>query len=111
MRRIPLTLLPETATVKLPDASAAYGGAFANPFEVEHVRFDSTASIRRTDYQLQDTTTGLLFIDAVNSDGAVEIPAGAKVSLDGGTTWSSVNACHRYEDFDGHVHHWEVELR
>lgn len=66
--------------------------------------------MRATDYQLQDGTSGLLFVDAVNTAGAVELPAGSLVSVDGGPE-CCVSSCTRCVDERGRVHHWEVELR
>lgn len=110
MRQIPKKALPLTAQVRVPDPESDRGGAFLEAVEIEHVRYEQTHSIRRTDYQLADGTTGLLFVDAANSAGAFEVPAGAKVSVDGGGTWMTVNASHRFEAFN-RVHHWELELR
>ena len=107
---IPLDLLPSTASVRVPDDAADRGGAFLEPVTVTNVRFERSANIRHTDYQLQDTTTGVLFVDALQSGGAFEIPAGSKVSVDGGP-WMSVSRCRAFEEFSGQVHHWEIELR
>ena len=110
MRPIPKRALPLTALVKVPDPESDRGGAFCEPVEIGHVRYEQTHSIRRTDYQLADGTSGLMFVDAANSEGAFEVPAGAKVSVDGGATWMTVNASQRFEAF-GNVHRWELELR
>ena len=107
---IPLCLLPSTATVRVPDPGADRGGAFLPAVTIERVRYESTAGIRHESWQLQDGTSGILYVDAANSGGAFEVPAGSKVSVDGGPE-TSVNACHRYEEFGGRVHHWEIELR
>lgn len=83
---------------------------FSEPVRLDGVRYEQKASVRATDYQLQDATTGPLFIDAVNTAGAMELPAGSLVSVDGATE-CCVASCTRYVDERGHVHHWEVELR
>lgn len=109
MRQIPKRLLPHTALVRLPDDEADYNGHFeSGERTIAHVRYDRTASIRRTDYQLQDGTTGLVFIDAVNSEGAFEVPTGSTLTIDG--TELFVNVTRAFEDINGHVHHWELEV-
>ena len=110
MRHIPRSLLPSTALVETPDTASKRGGAFNAPVAIEHVRYESSASVRRTDYQLRDGTTGTLYVDAVGSVGGFDIPETSRVQVDGGE-WRSVNACHRYDERDGRAHHWEVELR
>lgn len=86
------------------------GGEFAPPVPINNVRYEKAAGIRRTDYQLQDGTTGIVFIDAVNSEGSFEVPAGSLVSIDGAPE-VCVNECHPREGFAGRVHHWELEVR
>ena len=108
---IPLDLLPDTALVRVPDGESDRGGAFAEAVEVTNVRYERVAGIRKEDWQLEDGTTGRLWIDAIQSGGAFEVPAGSKVSVDGGKTWMLASRCKRLEDFDGEVHHWELELR
>lgn len=77
--------------------------------EIARVRYELRAGVRRTGYQTQDGTTGLLFVDA-SSPGAFEVPAGSLVSVDGGPE-CCVASCSRYVDESGRVHHWELELR
>ena len=109
MRQIPKRLLPDKAVVRVPDDDALSGGQYGDEVEIENVRYDKSASIRRTDYQLQDGTTGIVYIDAVNSAGAFEIPAGSVLKI--GDLEVYVNITRTFEDFAGHVHHWELEVR
>ena len=106
---IPRSLLTSTATVRVPTEEGGRQG-FAAPAELVGVRYEQRASVRATDYQLQDGTAGLLFVDAANTRGAFEIPAGSLVSVDGGPE-GCVASCARYADGRGRTHHWEVELR
>ena len=99
---IPKRLLPSRAEVRVPEEVDGRQG-FSDKRLLLGVRYEQRASVRATDYQLQDATTGLLFIDAVNTAGAMELPAGA--------TECCVASCTRYVDERGHVHHWEVELK
>lgn len=102
--------MPTDVLVRVPDTDAEYGGRFRPARTIRNVRIERHLKVRRTQYQFADTTTGLMFVDRVTSAGAFDIPPGSMVSADGGATWSSVNACHRFEGFGGRVHHWEVEL-
>lgn len=106
---IPKRLLPSRAEVRVPEEEDGRQG-FSDKRLLLGVRYEQRASVRATDYQLQDATTGLLFIDAVNTAGATELPAGSLVSVDGATE-CCVASCTRYVDERGHVHHWEVELK
>lgn len=106
---IPKRLLPSRAEVRVPEEEGGRQG-FSDKRLLLGVRYEQRASVRATDYQLQDATTGLLFIDAVSTAGAMELPAGSLVSVDGATE-CCVASCTRYVDERGHVHHWEVELK
>lgn len=106
---IPKRLLPSRAEVRVPEEEDGRQG-FSDKRLLLGVRYEQRASVRATDYQLQDATTGLLSIDAVNTAGAMELPAGSLVSVDGATE-CCVASCTRYVDERGHVHHWEVELK
>lgn len=107
---IPPRYMTSTARVRVPQEDAGGHLAYAEPVTIGRVRYELAANVRATDYQLQDGTTGVLFIDAVTSVGAFELPAGSLVSVDGAVE-ACVSACRRYDAGSGTVHHWEVELR
>ena len=107
---IPLSLLPDTALVKVP-AEGDYGGEYAPDATISHVRFDSTSALRVSEYVSDDGAQGVLYVDAANSGGAFAIPEGSLVSVDGGKTWMAALSVSEYMCFGGAVHHWEVELR
>lgn len=111
MMPIPLRMLPSAAEVRVPIEGEGGYRDLAEPVTVEHVRYEMAAGVRKTGYQLQDGTTGVLFVDAANSTGGFELPAGSMVRVDGAEAECCVSACHRYEGMGGRVHHWEVELR
>ena len=114
VRPMPPSLMRHSMEVRLPVPGAARGGEYMPPVRIGNVRYQAVLGTRRTAYQLQDGTTGIVFVDAETSDGAFEVPAGAKlaVAASGGWTASvSVLACRRFEGEDGRVHHWELEVR
>ena len=109
---IPKRLLPDDVLVRPLDTASRRGGGFLDPVELAHVRLDRNvgSGMHPVPYQLQQATVALLFIDAARTDGAFEVPAGSKVSGDGGESWYTVEAVHAFGAFGG-VHHWELELR
>lgn len=107
---LPRRLLRSTAKVKVPKAGTPYGGEFEEPVTIERVCFEPTASIRRTDYQLQAPLKGTLYIDPKVSTGAFAIPAGSLVSVDGEVSDATVHECQAVPNL-GDLHHWEVLLK
>lgn len=108
MLPIPKSLLTQTATVKAP-IPGGYGGQYAEPVTVEHVRFEPCLSASASTYQLQAPAKGTLFIDAANSSPAFEVPAGSLVSVDGEVSEACVRECCPIQEA-GRVHHWELVL-
>lgn len=109
MLQIPKRLLPHTIDVEIPKDTDGFGGVYEDPVTIEHVRVEPIYGIRATDYQLQNGVTGIVFIDAVNSSPAMEVPAGSLVTLEGEKAPSNVFACNAIVDAN-RVHHWELEL-
>lgn len=104
MRPIPTRLLPDDALVYPTDGQGGYGAARL----VRHVRLEVTDAVS-DDPAHAGAATGKLFVDAVNSKGAFEIPAGSKVLVnDLPRMW--VRSCKRCCVVRGQVHHWELEL-
>ena len=106
---LPRKLMRDTISVKVPKDSP-YGGEFENPVTIERVCYQSVASVRATDYQLQAPLKGMLFIDPVLSVGAFEIPAGSLVCVNGEKSWATVHECEAISSYSG-LHHWEVLLK
>lgn len=73
---IPKRLLPSRAAARIPTEDGGRQG-FSGPVELLGVRYEQRASVRATDYQLQDGTSGLLFVDAVNTAGPWSCPPAA----------------------------------
>ena len=105
LRPIPLRLLAENAVVRVPDGA----GGFAEGILVSNVRFQLTQSVVDDDHRSADAGSGKVYIDALNSGGAFEVPAGSRIDI--GRHSYYVAECKRCEDFNGHVHHWELMVR
>jgi len=108
MKPIPLCLLPDTIRVQKA-LEADYRGEFGKAKTVRNVRFESAENLVNNSYIFSDGSNGLIYIDAVNSEGAFAIPVGSKVTLKGQTCF--VVKCVPVEGVFGRVHHYEVEVR
>lgn len=62
-----------------------------------------------TNTEVADAGAGKVYVDAVNSSGAFEMPAGSRVNIGGYSYY--VAEVKRCEDFNGHIHHWELVVR
>lgn len=102
LRPIPARLLADDAVVRVPDDS----GGFAEGVAVSGVRFVRTQSVVDDDHRSADAGAGKVYVDALNSAGAFEVPAGSRIEIGGHSYY--VRECRRCEDFNGHVHHWEL---
>ena len=102
--QIPKRLLPDDAVVRVPD-----GDGFADGVAVGHVRFVRTQSVVDDGHRSADAGAGKVYIDALNSDGAFEVPAGSRIDI-GGYSYL-VAECKRCEGYAGRVHHWELTVR
>ena len=105
LRPIPLRLLAEDAVVRVPDGD----GGYAEGVAVSHVRFARMQSVVHDEHRLADAGSGKVYVDALNSGGAFEVPAGSRIDIGGHSYY--VAECGRCEDFNGHVHHWELVVR
>ncbi len=104
MRPIPTRLLPDSMLVYVTDGA----GGYEPPRLVRHVRLELVDAVI-DDPAHASAASARLFVDAVNSKGAFEIPAGSKVLVnDLPRMW--VRSCKRCCVVRGQVHHWELEL-
>lgn len=103
--QIPVRLLPDEMTVRV----ALGAGRFDDAVTVGHVRFVRAQSERDDDHRDADAGSGRVYIDAVNSPGAFEVPVGSRVWIRGRsyTVWRS-RVC---EGNIGEAHHYEVDVR
>lgn len=105
LRPIPARLLAEDAVVRVPDGA----GGFAEGVAVSRVGFRRTQTVVNDDHRSADAGAGKVYIDAMNSIGAFEVPAGSRIDIGGHSYY--VAECKRCEAFNGHVHHWELTVR
>jgi hypothetical protein len=105
LRPIPARLLAEDAMVRVPDGV----GGFADGVTISHVRFARTQSVADDDHRNADAGAGKVYVDALNSIGAFEVPAGSRIDIGGHSYY--VAEMKRCEDFNGNVHHWELVVR
>lgn len=103
--QIPARLLPDSMDVRV----ALGAGRFADPVTVGHVRFVRVQEESDDEHRDADAGAGRVYMDAVNSPGAFEIPVGSRVWIRGRSylVWKS-RAC---EGNIGEVHHYEVDVR
>ena len=104
VRPIPRGALPDVMTVRLelPD------GSFGEPVIVANVRFEGKQSMTDDAHRSVDAGSGKVFVDAVNSIGAFDVPAGSRVTVRGRSMVA--RKVHRCEDLFGRCHHWEIEV-
>jgi len=104
---IPLYLLTDTMTVETPDTTSAYGGKFNKAVTVGNVRLERAEVLNPSTFRLADGAKGRVWVDAVNSPGAFDVPVGSRVTI-GGEVFT-VAACVALRPL-GEVHHWELDL-
>jgi len=102
LRPIPARLLADDAVVRVPDGV----GGFEDNVAISHVRFSRTQKVSDDPHRSTDAGAGKVYIDALNSAGAFEVPTGSRIDIGSGSYY--VRECRRCEDFNGHVHHWEL---
>ena len=105
LRPIPKRLLPDDMLVFLP----AEGGGRGESRLVRHVRFEREESAVADAHRSADAGQGTVFVDAVNSIGAFDVPAGSRVAVSGHSMM--VAESHACCDLFGRVHHWELKVR
>lgn len=106
LRPIPLYMLPSTAQVRVPKTSSR---SYEEPVEIRHVRFFDVKLLETSDFAIEDGNTGVIYIDAANSEGAFPVPVGSLISIDGGDERAVVKTTAEL-GFD-EIHHWKVEVR
>ena len=99
------SLLPDTMAVRVPLKNGSYGAARV----VRHVRFARAQSVVADEHRAADAGAGKVWVDAVVSEGAFEVPAGSRVEVGGASLY--VTCVRRCEGSNGRVHHWELEVR
>lgn len=74
-----------------------------------NVRFERTQKVSDDEHRSADAGQGTVFVDAVNSIGAFDVPAGSRVAVSGHSMM--VAESHACCDLFGRVHHWELKVR
>ena len=84
-------------------------GSWSGRSKASEQRLVERSAVHADAHRGADAGAGTLFVDAVMSAGAFEIPAGSRVEVHGRSYVAAKVS--RFEGFNGLVHHWEVELR
>lgn len=100
LRPIPARLLADDAVVRVPDGA----GGYAEGVDTSHVRFARTQFVMDDGHRSADAGAGKVYVDALNSAGAFEVPAGSSIDI-GGHSYC-VAECRRCEDFNGQTHRY-----
>ena len=100
IRPIPKRLLPDEMLVYPPDGDGQVR-------RIRHVRLEWEQSACADAHRAADGGGGLIFVDAVNSEGAFEVEAGSRVLVGSGPSMF-VRKCRRCCVVRGQVHHWEL---
>lgn len=104
LRPIPRRLLPDDMLVVPSDGQ---GGREAARM-IRHVRLELEDAVSDETHR-GSVYSGRVFVDAVNSSGAFEVPAGSRVVV-GALPGMLVLSCKRCCVVRGQVHHWELEV-
>lgn len=102
-RRIPRSLLTKTMTVRTPNAD----GTYSEPVAVIGVLFQRKDEVT-DDAHRSSVSGGVVYIDAINSKGAFEVPVGSRVVI-GGRSYL-VRKCEPGGDLLGRVECWRLEV-
>jgi hypothetical protein len=104
LRPIPRRLLPDDMLVFPSDGQGGCGAARM----IRHVRLELEDAVSDEAHR-GSAYSGRVFVDAVNSSGAFEVPAGSRVVV-GALPGMQVLRCRRCCVVRGQVHHWELEV-
>lgn len=75
---------------------------------VGHVRLELDVALGDDPYGAKAAVTGTVYVDALHSEGAFEVPVGTWVVVRG--LRLLVIGCRGYEAMNGNVHHWELAV-
>ncbi len=104
MRAMPRRLLPDTMEVREQTADGGFGEAKT----IAHVRFERKREACAEAHR-SESLCGRVYVDAVTSVGAYEVPAGSRIEIRGMPLF--VESCTACEGANGRVHHWELDVR
>lgn len=104
---IPRSLLPHSMAVR-PCKETDDGRKIGDEREIGHVRYVKAEVLSQRRHVLLEGSKGIVYVDRVNSDGAFAVPVYSEAFI-GGERLTVVKAT-PYEEFDGTLHHWELEV-
>ena len=103
-RPIPRRLLPDNMLV----FETREDGTFRKGKLIRNVRFEREATVSDEEHRA-DTITGTIYVDAMNTRRAYEIPVGSRIEIGGMEVW--VKKVERFEGTRGKIHHWELSVQ
>ena len=103
-RPIPKAALRKAMFVRLLDGRGGFGETRA----ISGVRFEKVQRSSDDAHRSADAGAGTVFVDAVNSKGAFEVPVGSRVVIEGHSY--IVRECFAAEDLFSRIHHWELKV-
>ena len=103
-QHIPLRLLSDDVIVELPTQD----GEPLKQQHIDHVRVELVQSATDDEHRSADAGHGTIYVDALMSEGAFEVPAGARVLWRGRSLW--VRDVRAIRDAIGEVNHWELTV-
>lgn len=104
LRPIPRSLLGSSCVVYPPLVCGGFGEGRA----IAPVRFERVHEAV-DDAHRAGAVRGVVYVDAVMSEGAFEVAAGSRIAVDGASMLMA--RVRRFEGAWGRVRHWELEVR
>ena len=99
LRPMPRRALPDSARVLLAGGDVRV---------LRHVRFDVSSALDEDDYGARRACSGCVYVDAVMTDGAFEVPVGSVLESEGRRF--KVTGCRLVRGNGGRVHHWKLTV-
>ncbi|GGE47663.1 hypothetical protein GCM10011391_28050 [Pullulanibacillus camelliae] len=107
IKPIPKRLLKDSIEYEEYQGNSNFGESWGEKETIDFVRFEPKTAIRVNDKGEEIQTTGIIFLDAINTPKFKALKVKSKVTCNGDTM--RVHACNPYSAFKG-IHHYEVEV-
>lgn len=108
VRPIPKKLLNHTVTYTPPAEEGPWGGQQGEPQILEHVRLQSSSSVKKTNQNEEKLLAGVLYIDAKHSMPFIEPKSKGTIRYEGKDM--IVQNVKAVRAFGPDPHHYKVEL-